>query len=330
MEYLNRKLTVRNMELTSRLVMPPMVTSGSDENGLVTQKLLDYYDAKTQGGYLGMVITEHSYVSPEGMAHPKQMSICKDEDIPGLAKLVEVIHKNGVKAVAQISHGGAASRQKDTGYAPVAPSEIAFSGEEKGHVLTKEDISRLVERFASAARRAVAAGFDGVEIHSAHRYLLNQFYSPLSNTRTDEYGGPVENRVRLHLEILRAVRQVIGTDKALLLRLGAVDYTPGGNTIEDAVAAAKLFEAEGLDLLDISGGMTGYIVKGREDWQGYYTPETARLKQELSIPVLMTGGVTDPQAAEEILKDGKADLIGVGRALLKDSRWAEKAMKGEM
>lgn len=326
MKCLNRKLTVRSMELSNRLVMPPMATSDSDEKGHVTQKLLDYYDEKTSGGYLGLVIAEHSYVSQEGMANPKQMSICRDEDIPGLAKLVEVIHKNGVKAVAQISHAGAASRERNTGLVPVAPSEAAFTGEEKGRVLTKENISRLVECFASAARRAIAAGFDGVEIHSAHRYLLNQFYSPLSNTRTDEYGGPVENRVRLHLEILRAVRQEIGTDKALLLRLGAVDYTSGGNTIEDAVAAAKLFEAEGLDLLDISGGMTGYMVKGREDWQGYFTPETARLKQELSIPILMTGGVTDPRAAEEILKEGKADLIGVGRALLKDSRWAEKAM----
>lgn len=330
MEYLNRKLTIRNMELVSRLVMPPMAPSGSDENGQVTQKLLDYYDAKTYGSYLGMVITEHSYVSPEGIAHPKQMSICKDEDIPGLSKLVEVIHKNGVKAVAQISHAGAASRQKDTSLAPVAPSEEAFPGGEKGHVLTKEDISHLVECFAGAARRAISAGFDGVEIHSAHRYLLNQFYSPLSNTRTDEYGGPVENRVRLHLEILRAVRREIGADKALLLRLGAVDYTQGGNTIKDALAAAKLFEAEGLDLLDVSGGMTGYVVKGREGWQGYYTPETAQLKQEISIPVLMTGGVTDPLAAEKILKEGKADLIGVGRALLKDSRWAEKAMTGQI
>ncbi len=121
----------------------------------------------------------------------------------------------------------------------------------------------------------------------------------------------MENRIRLHLEILKAVRQEIGADKALPLRLGAVDYAPGGNTLEDAVAAAKLFEQAGLDLLDISGGMTGYIVKGHEKWQGYYTPETARLKQEVSIPVLMTGGVTDPQAAEEILKEGKADLIGV-------------------
>lgn len=329
MEYLTRKLTVRNMELANRLVMPPMATSGSDEKGQVTQKLLDYYNEKTHGGYLGLVITEHSYVSPEGMAHPKQMSVCRDEDIPGLAKLTEVLHKNGSMAVAQISHAGAASHEKDTGLAPAGPSEAAFSGGEIGHVLTKADMARLVECFARAARRAVEAGFDGVEIHSAHRYLLNQLYSPLSNTRTDEYGGALENRIRLHLEILKAVRQEIGADKALLLRLGAVDYAPGGNTLEDAVAAAKLFEQAGLDLLDISGGMTGYIVKGREKWQGYYTSETARLKQEVSIPVLMTGGITDPQAAEEILKEGKADLIGVGRALLKDSNWAEKALEGE-
>lgn len=330
MEYLNRRFIVRNTKLTNRLVMPPMATEGSDEKGQVTQKLLDYYDEKTKGGYIGLVITEHSYVSPEGMASPRQMSISDDADIPGLTKLTEVIHKNGSKVIAQISHAGGASRQKLTGLTLAAPSLTAFSGNESGHVLSQDDISRLVKCFADAACRAIAAGFDGVEIHSAHGYLLNQFYSPLSNTRTDAYGGPVENRIRLHLEILHAVRQVIGSDRLILLRLGAVDYTPGGNTIEDAVTAAKLFEAADLDLLDVSGGMTGFMVKGREDWQGYYTPETARLKQELSIPVLMAGGITDPQAAEEILKEGKADLIGVGRALLKDSRWAEKVMKSEV
>lgn len=225
MGYLNSSLTVRNLELSTRLVMPPMATGGSDEKGHVTQKLLDYYDEKTVGGCLGLVITEHSYVSPEGMAHPKQLSISKDEDIPGLIKLTQVIHKNGVQVVAQLSHAGAASREKDTSLVPVAPSEIAFPNEEKGHVLTKDEITHLVDRFARAARRAVEAGFDGVEIHSAHRYLLNQFYSPLSNSRTDAYGGSVENRVRLHLEIIHAVREAIGPKKALLLRLGAVDYT---------------------------------------------------------------------------------------------------------
>lgn len=326
MKYLNQPLVLSRLKLKNRLVMPPMATSSSDGEGHVTQKLLDYYREKTEGGWLGLVITEHSYISPEGMANPRQLSISKDSDIPGLAKLAEVIHQNGSQAIAQISHAGAASRQKDTGMPPVGPSMAAFS-EKGGHVLTEEEIDQLVEKFVRAAARAVEADFDGVEIHSAHRYLLNQFYSPLSNTRSDEYGGSVENRVRLHCRILREVRKTIGPEKALLLRLGAVDYTPGGNTIEDAVKAAKLFQEESLDILDVSGGMTGYMVKGRETWQGYYTPETTRLKRDLSIPILMTGGITQVLAAEEILSKGRADLIGVGRSLLKDSRWAEKAMK---
>ncbi len=329
MEYLNRPLTVRGMELATRLVMPPMATGGCDEAGRVTQNLRAYYDDKTRGGYLGLVITEHSFVSPEGMAGPRQMSVASDEDIPGLWQLVETIHRNGCRVVAQINHAGRAARPQQAGLVPVGPAEAAFSADRPGRVLTGADIAQIVRRFADAARRVVAAGFDGVEIHSAHGYLLNQFYSPLTNTRTDEYGGPVENRVRIHLEILRAVREAIGPEKALLLRLGAVDHVPGGNTLEDAVAAAKLLEAAGLDLLDVSGGMTGFTVKGREEMQGYFTPETARLKEELTIPVLVTGGVTDPLAAEAILRAGQADLVGVGRALLKDSRWAEKAMTGK-
>lgn len=325
LDFCRRSLELSGMTIHSRLIMPPMATGSSDDNGQVTEKLLDYYEEKTRGGYLGFVITEHSYVSPEGIASKRQLSICRDEDVTGLKKLVDTIHRNGTKVIVQLNHAGGAGHG-GLGVTPVAPSEAAFLGEEKGHVLTKEALPRIVDCFAQAARRAKEAGFDGVEIHSAHRYLLNQFYSPLTNDRMDDYGGSLKNRVRLHLEILSAVRQVIGPDKALLLRLGALDYMPGGSTIEDAVEAAKLFEETGLDLLDVSGGMSGYIIKGRENWQGYYVPETERLKQELSIPVLMTGGITDPMAAEEILKKGQADLIGVGRALLRDSEWIKKAL----
>ena len=192
--------------------------------------------------------------------------------------------------------------------------------------MTHEDMQKVVRDFAAAARRAKEAGFDGVEIHSAHGYLLNQFYSPLANHRTDKYGpGSIESRVKLHLEVIQAVRAAVGADYLVALRLGAGDYMDGGSTAADGAAAARLFEQAGIDLLDISGGICGYIRPGVTG-QGYFSDLTEAVKSAVSLPVILTGGITEIDAAETLLEQGKADLIGVGRAMLKDSSWAKNAM----
>ena len=157
-------------------------------------------------------------------------------------------------------------------------------------------------------------------------YLLNQFFSPLTNKRTDEYGGDIERRIRLHLEVIEAVRAAVGQDFPVLLRLGASDYREGGTTIKDSLVAAQAFEKAGIDILDISGGFSGYQVPGLND-QGYFAPLTAAIKDAVALPVILTGGITEPMAAEQLLADGKADLIGVGRAILNDSKWAQRAME---
>lgn len=330
MQYLNQPLAVKGFELSNRLVMPPMATSRGDEDGHVTQQILEYYHDKTQGGYIGLVITEHSYVSQEGMANKRQMSVSKDEDIPGLKQLAKTIHTNGSIAVAQISHAGSSSKRSVTGADSVGPSAVDFANRPApDHQLSVAEIQALVQKFADAARRCVEAGFDGVEIHAAHGYLLNQFYSPLTNNREDEYGGDVFGRIKFHLEVIQAIRKEIGDEALLLLRLGAIDDCEGGNTLEDAMMAAKAFEKAGIDILDISGGMTGIMIRGREKQQGYFSQETERLKREIEIPVLLTGGITDPAAAETLLQKGQADLIGVGRAILKDSQWARRAIDSE-
>ncbi len=327
MQYLNQYLDVKGHRIANRLVMPPMATARADENGQVTEKVLDYYSEKTRGGYIGLVITEHSFVSPEGMANRSQMSVACDGDIPCLKQLVDSIHANRSLAIAQISHAGASSRYRETGVNSVGASPVQLRWMPMpDHELTAEEIQLLVQKFADGARRCTEAGFDGVELHAAHGYLLNQFYSPLSNKREDAYGGDLLGRLRFLLEVVQAVREAIGEERLLLVRLGAVDDCEGGNTIEDAVAAAKALEKAGVDILDISGGMTGVRLA---DEQGYFVPETARLKQEIAIPIIMTGGITDPAAAEAILREGKADLIGVGRAILKDSDWAKLALTME-
>lgn len=189
-----------------------------------------------------------------------------------------------------------------------------------------EDIKRITNAFAHAARWAVKAGYDGVEIHSAHGYLLNQFYSPLSNKRNDDYGGTIDNRIRLHLEIIHAVREAIGKNVPIALRLGACDYMDGGSTAEQAVYAAKQFEIAGIDLLDISGGHNGYMIPGHTE-EGYFSSVSKEVRKAVNIPVILTGGIVTPAGAEQLLDEGAADLIGVGRGILKDSSWPAKAFK---
>lgn len=327
MSILKEPLKVNNVILKNRLVMPPMATAKSSEEGLVSKELLDYYDEKSKGGYIGLIIIEHSYISKQGKASKNQLSVADDCTIENLSKLATTIHFNGSKAVMQINHAGSAADENVTGETVVAPSPI--KNLRKGDVvpkeLTKEEIYKIVDDFKNAAVRVKKAGFDGVEIHSAHGYLLNQFYSPLTNKRNDEYGGDIYNRIKIHLDIIKAVREAVGKDFIVLLRLGACDYMEGGTTIEHSKIAAMEFEKAGIDVLDISGGFCGYLGPGTNE-QGYFSKLTEEIRKVVSIPVILTGGITKAKAAERLLEDGKADLIGVGRAIYKDSAWAEKAI----
>jgi len=325
--YLLEPLETNNLKLANRLVMPPISTKKADEKGRVTRELLDYYDEKTKRGHIGLVIVEHSYVSPEGKASPRQLSAAEEDTIEGLEKLVEVIHANGSKAVLQINHAGSAADEDVIGAIPVGPSTVTNSRKKTKTVeLTGLEIENIITAFGKAARRAKTAGFDGVEVHSAHGFLLNQFYSPLTNKRTDQYGGALNNRLAIHFQVIEAVRKTVGEEFALLLRLGASDYMKGGTTLEESKVTARELEKAGVDFLDISGGLSGYTISGLTG-QGFFAPLTEAIKEVTSVPVILTGGITEPEAAEKLLAEKKADLIGVGRALLKDSNWAKRAVE---
>lgn len=326
MSYLLKPLQVGPLSLSNRLVMPPMATSKAETDGKVSQAILDYYAEKSQGGYISLIIIEHSFITLAGKASPQQLSIAEDSVIDNLKQLVETIHRNGSKCMMQLNHAGSAASEEWTGTTPVGPS--AVKNPRRGNVpneLTREEIGDIIKAFQDAARRTKEAGFDGVEIHSAHGYLLNQFFSPLTNKRTDEYGGDVQQRIRIHLEVIKAVRSVVGEDFPILLRLGASDFTEGGTTIEDSIIAAREFEKAGVNILDISGGFSGYNVPGLTG-QGFFSPLTEAIKQVVTIPVILTGGITEAEAAEKLLAEGKADLIGVGRAILNDSKWPEETI----
>lgn len=327
MRKLLEPLELEKIKLKNRLIMPPMATSKAEKDGSINQDILDYYDEKSNGGYVSLFIIEHSFITEQGKANPGQISVAEDRFVDDLKKLADIIHENGSKAIIQINHAGSSSDKEVTGYDVVGPSVIAHPN--LGHIpkeLTKDEIKKIVNQFKDAAIRVKEAGFDGVEIHSAHGYLLNQFLSPLTNKRTDEYGGDVLDRIKIHLEVIEAVRDAVGEDFPVLLRLGASDYKDGGTTIEDGKIVSAEFEKAGINILDISGGLFGYSIEGLTG-QGFLSPLTEEIKKVVSIPVILTGGVTKAEAADKLVADGKTDLVGVGRAIYKDSNWAKEAIE---
>ncbi len=327
MSYLLKPLKVRSMNLRNRLVLPPMATAKADPDGQVSDALLDYYGDKSRGGDISLIIIEHSYISPEGKANYNQLSVADDAMIPGLRKLADIIHRNGSKTAMQINHAGSAALKEVTGTTPLAPSAIA--NPRRGDMpreITQKEISGIVNAFKNAGRRVREAGFDAVEIHSAHGYLLNQFLSPLTNKRKDKYGGDISGRIYIHLQVIEAMRAAVGPDFPIQVRLGASDYTDGGTTIEDSKIAARAFEEAGVDIIHISGGFVGYTPPGLTG-QGYFAPLSAAIKSTVDIPVILTGGITEVDAAEKFLEEKKADLIGVGRAILQDNTWAKHAIE---
>ena len=319
-------ITINRLTLHNRLVMPPMQT-GRTDLGHVTDDLVNYYHERALYSKPGLIFTEHSCITEAGRAAREQLSIADDGMIPEHRRLTDAIHAAGSRVFVQLNHGGSAAAPFDEGEI-VSASAVANLRKPSPRLprpLTVPEIHQLEDAYARAAVRALEAGYDGVEIHCAHAYLLNQFYSPLSNLRDDEYGAAsVENRVRFLLETMEKVRAVIGADCPMAVRLGGADYMPGGSTEEDAVEAARLIEQAGADLLDISGGMCGYIRPDCKE-SGYFGSMAEKIRKAVSIPVILTGGVGTIAEAERLLAEGKADLIGVGRALLLDAHWAEKA-----
>ena len=310
--------------LNTKIVMPPMATETSD-GGKVTEELCEFYRLRAENPFVGMIITEHMYIEERGKATKGQMSAADDRVVDGLKKLTNTVHETnpGLKIVAQINHAGGRTTSEVTGCEKISASAYEYNGS-ICREMTAEEIQDVADGFANAARRVKEGGYDGVEIHSAHGYLLCQFYSPVTNQRTDEYGTQsMENRLRFHKLVLEKVRAAVGEDFPVFVRLGGCDYMEGGSTEEDAVEAAKLLESYGADLIDVSGGMCSYR-RPEHTEPGYFGSMSKKIKEAVSIPVIVTGGVETMDQAERLIQDGAADLVGVGRALLKDPSWTGK------
>jgi len=322
---LSTPIEIRGFKIRNRIVLPPMATELATEKGEVTDEMIKHYDERSKAP--GIVIVEHTYVMLNGKASLKQLGIYSDELISGLSRLAETIKKNGAVALIQLNHAGGRTSSSIIGEKPIAPSRIKIPPlTEEPREITLQDIINIKEAFKKAAERAVKAGFDGVEIHGAHGFLLNQFFSPITNKRLDAYGGTLEKRMRLPLEIVRDVREIIGEKKILSYRLGADDLMPGGITIKDSIKMALKLEEEGVDIINVSGGLCGSRPP-QLTGQGYFIPQAEEIKRNVKIPVIGVGGIKDPDYANELVKMGKVDMVAVGRAMLENPKWAEEALK---
>jgi NADPH2 dehydrogenase len=317
-------LTIGSLTATNRFVLPPMRSRKAAPDGYVTDEIVTHYAERSEGA--GIAIVEHAYVVDWGRVQT-QLGVSSDRFVHGLGKLAQGIHSKGAAAVLQMSHAGSHSSYQVLGTRPVAPSAVRNPRDEKGEVpriITKEEIQELVEAFAESAKRAIEAHFEAVEIHCAHGFLLSEFISPLTNRRTDKYGGSIENRIRLPEEVVRAIRKVVDKEYPVFCRFPATYLMPGGLELSESIVMAKSLVAAGVDVLDVSGGIGG-IEPPEPRGQGFFVSYAEAVKKATGALVVGVGGIVDYVFADDIIRQGRVDLVAVGRPLLKDPTWFAKA-----
>ncbi|HEU5141478.1 MAG TPA: NADPH dehydrogenase NamA [Bacillales bacterium] len=306
---------IRDLTLKNRITMSPMcMYSCPEEDGKVNDWHLTHYTTRAVG-QVGLVILEASAITEQGRISPQDLGIWSDEQIPGLNKLVDLNHKHHSKIGIQIGHAG---RKAVVDGPIIAPSAEPFNEKMKTpEEMNNVQIEETIEAFKQAARRAKEAGFDVIELHGAHGYLISEFLSPLANKRTDEYGGSRDNRYRFLEEVINAVKQE--WDGVLFVRVSASDFREDGNSPDDHVYFAKKMKAQGVDLIDCSAG--GVAPAKINPYPGYQVPFADQIRNEAEIPTGAVGLITEPLQAEEILQNGRGDLVVLARELLRDPYW---------
>lgn len=312
--------TVKGVTIKNRIVMSPMCMYSSDESGKVKNWHLTHYTTRAVG-QVGLIMVEATAVSSEGRISPRDLGIWSDEHIDGLKNIVSLSKEHGAKVAIQLAHAG---RKAELEEEILAPSAIAFDESYKTpKEMTKEDIQNTIQNFKEGARRAKEAGFDIIEIHGAHGYLINEFLSPISNKREDEYGGSAQNRYRFLKEVIEAVKEE--WNGPLFVRVSAFDYLDEGLKADDYVPFAKWMKEQGVDLIDVSSGavapapITAY--------PGYQVQFADQIKNEANIDTGAVGLITNGFQAEEILRNNRADLVFLARELLRDPYWPRTAAK---
>ncbi|WP_347305564.1 NADH:flavin oxidoreductase/NADH oxidase [Corynebacterium sp. SA-MJD20WY100] len=330
--------TIRDLELKNRVVLPPMCQYAVDaEDGVVGQWHRVHYGARAAGGF-GLVIAEATAVVPEGRISPRDAGIWNDEQVAAWSQVTDIIHAMGAKAGIQLGHAGRKAStypmlpeqpngtvpESESGWEPVAPSAISFGeGFAVPRELTTEEVAAIPQAFAAAARRAVDAGFDALEIHGAHGYLIHQFLDPISNQRTDRYG---ENRQLLALEVIEAIRAAVPEETPLIMRVSATDWLEDDAhswRVADTVELARAAKERGVDVMHVSTG--GNVITDIPTGPGYQAPFARMVREEADIPTIAVGMITDPRLASYLVSSETADAVAVGRAALYNPSWPQAA-----
>jgi len=338
MQALFEMTSIRGMELKNRLVRSATHEGMSDDNGCPTPQLFKLYERLAKGG-IGLLITGYAYVSRDGISPFFGMqAIDRDELIPKYHDLVDLVHQNGAKIAMQIAHSGRQTMDFIIGTQPIAPSAVLDTGTGvMPREMTEEDIERVIEDFAQAARRVKDAGFDAVQIHCAHGYLLSTFICPHTNRRTDQWGGSTENRLRIVSEIFQRCRQQVGDDYPIMIKYSSWDKMDNGLSPEEGIRVGQMMAEMGYDCIEVSAGIFedgGSTVYGNAQLgtippQAYNRHVARELKSKVQVPVILVGGITDPVVMDEIIQSGDADFVSMCRALISDPTLPNKIKKGK-
>lgn len=334
--YLFKSIRIGSMEVKNRFLVPAMGTEVGNPDGSVSDAMIEYYRQRAEGGY-GLIVCEIMAVDPLGKANPNEPGLWDDSLIPGLKRLTDEVHKYGAKIFVQLHHAGRQTGSMLIGSQPMAPSSImSASLNETPREFTTEEVWDLVEKHGNAARRAKNAGFDGVEIHCGHGYLISEFMSSYANKRIDEFGGDITSRMKFPVEIINNIRKKCGADFPIMAKMSAEERVYGGMTANESAVMAKLMEEAGLGAICVSTGIGGtpdscrWVVAPAAAKPGYNLEACKRIKEAVKIPVAVCGRIVDPAFAETILADGKADMIALGRASLADPEFPNKVAAGAL
>jgi 2,4-dienoyl-CoA reductase-like NADH-dependent reductase (Old Yellow Enzyme family) len=323
------------MELRNRFVRSATWSGMAGENGEVTEPLIDIYREVARGG-VGLILTGYAFVNKRGKSSPGMLGCDDDSLVPGLRKLVDAVHTEGGRIALQIVHGGS-QRMFDPGLPPEAPSAVRerATGNDPGE-MSLEDIRRTVSDFSKGARRAKEAGFDGVEIHAAHGYLLSQFLSPYSNRRTDAYGGSIEKRARIIFEIYEAVRDKVGSDFPVMIKINSSDFDGAGLNEEDSSLVSRKLSEMGIDAIELSGGIpaAGELSPAREkintrEKEAYFRAYAKKLKPGIKCPLILVGGLRSLEIIEETFHEGTADFFSLARPLVSEPDLIKRWLSGD-
>lgn len=310
--------TLKGLDLKNRIVMAPMCQYSVDaEDGIPNDWHFVHYTSRAIGG-VGLIIVEMTDVEPDGRITNRDLGIWSDDHIPAFARMIDAVHRHNTKIGIQIAHAG---RKAEDAAQPVAPSAIRFEGEgyKEPRALSTDEVKQMVEKFGKAARRAVQAGADTIELHGAHGYLIHQFQSPYTNHRKDEYG---QDLTKFGVEVVQAVKSEMPSTMPLLLRVSAVEYVEDGYDVDYAVKVCQAYQQAGVDMFHISSGGEGPAGSRKPgNYPGYQVPFAREIKTTLGVPVIAVGMLEDAMLAESIVANGDADLIGLARGLLRDAYW---------